>query len=51
MADRQAAVNILGWVFLIASGAMVALRLLSRLKLSDLKGWDDLWLMLAWVSI
>ena len=50
MEDRGAAVHIIGWTFVIAAGSMVALRLISRLKLSDMRGWDDLYIAIAWVS-
>ena len=50
MEDRGPLTNIINWLFTGASIIIVSLRLVSRLKLSNLAGWDDLYISIALVS-
>ena len=50
MEDRGLITNVLCWLFTSFGICFVILRLLSRLVLSDYKGWDDLFICISLVS-
>jgi hypothetical protein len=50
MNDYRATLNAVGWILAALSTFFVAARLYTRLRISTQAGWDDWFMLVAWVS-